>query len=536
MAVDTAQLERDLTSAVAMRLPHEQLWRDCADFSIPLRGSGFLGETPQDAVAAMVQRARLLDGTAADAVEVQAAGIQGGTTPASALWFELEVDGSNDADKRWLERAAVDLHAEIHGSNYDSTRYECLLDMEVAGWSVLYIDVDRRRGGFTFEQWPLAECYVASAFPGGPVNRVWRVWTVTAEQAVYLYGDKVSAQTMERSRSKPNDPVQLVRAIYPRHSGGKRYTLMTDAPYASCTFERQTKHVVHESGYHEFPCVVPRWRLIPGTAYAVGPMYNALPDARELNELMLGEKQALQMSILPPMKAVDDGALNTASIRRMQSGKIYAVADMDNLQPIITGARPEVADQKAARLQAQIRRALMADVLQWNRDGPQMTAAEIHARVAQLRQLLGPQYGRIQAEELAPTVERSFALAYRAGRFGAAPRSLAGRNFKVKYRSPFARSQRLEEVIAMSEYEADLGAQAAAGMSDALDGYDWDKARRRKAELKGVPRDLLRDADQIAEIRDARMQAQKQAQAQAAAAQGVEMMQGAMADRMARAA
>lgn len=536
MPANIPELEKQLTQLETLRQPHELLWRDCFDHCMPVRGDGFLGENVFDGSGAMVKRARLLDDTAADAVEVQAAGIHGGTTPASAPWIELEVDGSTDADKQWLERAAVKLHSDMHASNYDSTRFECLLDNEGAGWFVMYADIDRRDGGFNFEQWPIAECYVASSWPGGRVNRIMRKWKITADQAVQSYGNAVSAKTRELARSKPHTMIEMIRAIYPRGTQGGPGMLMQQAPYASCTFERAEKHIISESGYFEFPCIVPRWRLIPGSAYGYGPMYNVLPSCRELNELALGEKQALQMAILPPMKGTDDGVLNPTSLKRLQSGKLYAVADIDNLQPIVTGAQPQVATDKALRLQASVRRGLMADVLNWDRAGPQMTAAEVHARVAQLRQLLGPQYGRIQSEELSPTVERCFALAYRAGAFGPAPESLAGRNFRVKYKSPFARAQRLEDVIAMSEYEADLGAQASAGMSEALDVYDWDKARRRKAELKGVPRDLIRDEDAIEAVREARAEATQQAQQQLQAQQSMETMQDAAAQRMVKAA
>lgn len=535
MAADIVKLEGELQQLETLRQPHELLWRDCFDYSLPLRGDGLVGTNVFDGQGAMIKRARLLDGTAADAVEVQAAGIQGGTTPASAPWFELDVEGSTEADKKWLEKSAVTLHGWIHNSNYDSTRYECLLDNEGAGWFVLYCDQDRKNGGFAFEQWPIAECYIASSWPGGPVSRVTRKWKITADQAVSMYGSAVSGKTLELSRTKPHTLVELVRAIYPRGSNGGS-GMMRDAPIASCTYERAQKHLISESGYHEMPCIVPRWRLIPGSAYGVGPMYNALPDCRELNELTLGEKQALQMSILPPFKATDDGAFNPGSVRRLASGKIYAVADMDNLQPIVTGARPQDASAKAERLQAAIRRALMADVLQFRQDGPQMTAAEVHARVAQTRQILGPQYGRIQSEELAPTVERAFGVAYRAGVFGQAPETLAGRPFKVKYKSPFARAQRLEDVVAMNEYELDLGMQAQAGMTEALDVYDWDKARRRKAELKGVPLDLMRDADQIAEVRDARAKATQEAQAKLEQQDAASKMQDATAQRMVNAA
>jgi hypothetical protein len=65
------------------------------------------------------------------------------------------------------------------------------------------------------------------------------------------------------------------------------------------------------------------------------------------------------------------------------------------------------------KLQAQIRKILMADQLQ-AQDGPAMTATEVHVRVNLIRQLLGPIYARLQAEYLQPLIERCFGLAYRA--------------------------------------------------------------------------------------------------------------------------
>src|SRR3546814_10796838 len=105
-----------------------------------------------------------------------------------------------------------------------------------------------------------------------------------------------------------------------------------------------------------------------------------------------------------------------------------------------------------AKLQAAIRKTLMADQLQpW--DGPQMTAEEVRTRVDMIRKLLGPVYGRLQAEYIKPMIDRCFGLAYRAGIFKPAPQSLRGRSFSVRYVSPMARAQKLDEVMAIQRSE-----------------------------------------------------------------------------------
>ena len=150
-----------------------------------------------------------------------------------------------------------------------------------------------------------------------------------------------------------------------------------------------------------------------------------------------------------------------------------------------------------------------------------MTATEVHVRVGLIRQLLGPVYGRLQSEYLQPFVERCFGLALRAGALGQPPQSLRGRQFHVRYISPLARAQRLEDVVAMDRLETGLltKAQTQPGL---LDIYDWEEADRLRAQYLGVPGKLMRSDDDIKMIRDARQEAAQEAEQKQAMAQQVE--------------
>jgi hypothetical protein len=160
----------------------------------------------------------------------------------------------------------------------------------------------------------------------------------------------------------------------------------------------------------------------------------------------------------------------------------------------------------------------------------------VHVRVALIRQLLGPVFGRLQAEFLQPLVVRCFGLAYRAGMLGAAPEALAGRSFHVKYVSPLARSQKLEDVTAIERFGLFVAQQVQAGYPQAADLYDADQASRLVADGLGVPKQIIPDARKVQAARDARKQDQQQQQAMQQQQAAQQSMTDAMAQRLANAA
>lgn len=145
-----------------------------------------------------------------------------------------------------------------------------------------------------------------------------------------------------------------------------------------------------------------------------------------------------------------------------------------------------------------------------------MTATEVHVRVQLIRQLLGPIYGRLQAEYLQPLIERCFGLAYRAGVLPEPPESLQGRDYTIRYISPLARAQRLEEVSAIDNYVASA-AQLAAVEPTVLDNINFDEAMRLRGEALGVPTAVRRPADEVRQLRQAREAAQREQMQQAQA-------------------
>ncbi|WPE28067.1 hypothetical protein PshuTeo1_38020 [Pseudomonas hunanensis] len=509
------QICKTLSTLKSLRSPHEQVWRDCYDHTYPMRGNGFYNDR-MDAQEALNRKARILDGTTTDAARTLSSSVQSGLTPANSLWFGMDVANATEDEKRWLSNSAEIIWENIHASNFDAAAFEGLLDVVCAGWFALYIDQDREKGGYVFDLWPISGVYCSASKPGGKIDTVYRSYKLTAEQAVNEFGEgNVSETTRKLAKDKPQDLVEFVHAIYPRTTYMVGARLAKNLPIASCKVEVAAKKTVSESGYHEMPVVVPRWMMIPDSVYATGPVAEALPDARTLNEMVRMDLAAGDLAIAGMWIAEDDGVLNPRTVK-VGPRKIIVANSVDSMKPLQSGSNFNYSDSRITRLQAAIRKTLMADQLQ-AQDGPAMTATEVHVRVNLIRQLLGPVYGRLQTEYLQPLIERCFGIAMRAGILGQPPESLAaGRPYTVRYLSPLARAQKLEEVTAIDQFVAGCAqaaqAQAAVGQApDAMDNVDLDAAAQFRGEALGVPSGVMRNQADRDRVRKERAEAQQAA-------------------------
>ena len=512
MAADPTKIVKRLEAMKSKRSQYESDWRDCFDLTFPERGSGLSGDVI-DSTEARNKVARRLDSTGTDACRTLASSLMSGLTPANSRWFALDVGDETDEERKWLDQSADVIWENIHAANFDSAAFECMLDVVPAGWCVLFTDINRiNGGGYAFEQWPIAECYIASTRQDGRIDTIYRRYAISAAQAAETFGiDNLSAKARDKAINKPDELIHFVRAIEPRKVYAEGAKLSKNMPFSSCDVEVDGKHLVREQGFEEFPCSVPRWTAIPASHYAVGPAFHALPDMLELNELVRLEKAAADLAVSGMWIAEDDGVLNPRTVK-VGPRKIIVANSVDSMKELKSGADFNVSFTMKSQLQAQIRRTLMADQLQ-PQDGPAMTATEVHVRVNLIRQLLGPVYGRLQVEWLQTLIERCFGLAFRAGVLGQPPESLRNRDFHVRYISPLARAQRLEDVTAMDRIEQGLMLKAQA-RPDILDVYDWDGAEELRGQYLGVPGKLMRTDKELLAIRKQRADAQAQAQQQ----------------------
>lgn len=516
MNKDAQKFCRRLGQLRLERVMYESHWSECYKFGAPERQQNFSSTTDNKGQREN-ERADLYDSTAADSVQVLTSMIMSGVTPANAIWFKAQPDGIDDLSEltegeRWLEDVCQFIWRNIHAANFDSESYETVTDVVTAGWGILYTDIDRKAGGgYVFESWHPGNCFVASTRADGQIDTIYREHEMTAEAMLNEYGEaNCHYQVVQMARSAPDTRYKILHVIEPRKQIGAGQ-INTAMPFGSYHIDTANSQIMKESGFHEFPCAVPRLRRLPNSVYGAGQMSVALPDAKTANELMKNTVRAADLQIGGMWIAEDDGVLNPHTVR-IGPRKVIIANSVDSMKRLDDGTSFQISEFLLTNLQASIRKKLMADQLP-PVGTQQMTATEIHTRVELIRQMLGPMYGRLQVEYLISILDRCFGLALRAGALGQPPQELWGRNLSFKFVSPFALAQRMAEVIATEQFVASVG-QMAAVEPTILDNVDFDAVAVITGTGRGVPQTIMRTSDEVAQLRQARQKAKEQQAAQ----------------------
>ena len=511
-------IRKRLDKLEADRGTWESHWQEILDYVMPRKAEiTFLRSRGEKRTEV------LFDSTAITANNLLAASLQGTLTSPSLPWFSLKLR-DDDANKVrdiqiWLEDTARRMYAVFNESNFNTEVHEMYLDLCSVGTSAIFVEEANEgflQGGLHFNTLHIAEYFIQENSTGR-VDTLYRKYKMTARQAVQEFGeDNVGTKIKEALKAKPDTQFNFIHAVeptsdYERSVGMKSKTKL---PFHSCHVCFEDKMVVRTGGYNEFPYLVPRWSKATGEIFGRSPSYNALPDIKTLNKAVEIGLKAWAKAIDPPLLVTDDGVIGRV---RMTPAGITVVRSDTAIKPLQIGSNWQITDLKENQLRTAIRQAYYSDQLQLQ-EGPQMTATEVQVRYELMQRLLGPTLGRFQTEFLNPLIERVFGIMMRADALMPRPEAMSGLNMDIEYVGPLARSQRMEEAIAV-ERLYQLAMQVVQVDPTVMDVINHEQAIRMRATLLGVPKTVLRGEDEVAEIREQRAAAQQQAQEQAMAQQ-----------------
>ena len=513
-------IRKRLDKLEADRGTWESHWQEILDYVMPRKAEiTFLRSRGEKRTEV------LFDSTAITANNLLAASLQGTLTSPSLPWFSLKLRNEEINKVRdvqiWLEDTARRMYAVFNESNFNTEVHEMYLDLCSVGTSAIFVEEANEgflQGGLHFNTLHIAEYFIQENSTGR-VDTLYRKYKMTARQAVQEFGeDNVGTKIKEALKAKPDTQFNFIHAVEPtadyERATGKAKTKL---PFHSCHVCFEDKMVVRTGGYNEFPYLVPRWSKATGEIFGRSPSYNALPDIKTLNKAVEIGLKAWAKAIDPPLLVTDDGVIGRV---RMTPAGITVVRSDTAIKPLQIGSNWQITDLKENQLRTAIRQAYYSDQLQLQ-EGPQMTATEVQVRYELMQRLLGPTLGRFQTEFLNPLIERVFGIMMRADALMPRPEAMSGMNMDIEYVGPLARSQRMEEAIAV-ERLYQLAMQVVQVDPTVMDVINHEQAIRMRATLLGVPKTVLRGEDEVAEIREQRAAAQQQAQEQAMAQQQAE--------------
>jgi len=457
----------------------------------------------------------LFDSTAITANNLLAASLHGTLTSPSLPWFSIklrdeELNRNRDV-QLWLEDTGRRMYDTFNETNFNTEVHELYLDLCSIGTAAIFVEEGNEgfdKNGIHFNTLHIAEYYIQENI-NGKVDTLYRKYKLTARQAVQEFGEKnVGEKILTAAKEKPDQKFNFIHAVEPtedyKRATGKTSTKL---PYHSCHVCEEDKMVVRTGGYNEFPYLVPRWSKATGEIFGRSPSYNALPDIKTLNKAVEIGLKAWAKAIDPPLLVQDDGVIGR--VRTTPAG-ITVVRNDGAIKPLQIGSNWQITDLKENQLRTAIRQAYYSDQLQLQ-EGPQMTATEVQVRYELMQRLLGPTLGRFQSEFLNPLIERVFGIMYRAGALLPEPSVVRGSKIDVEYVGPLARSQRMEEAVAI-ERLYQLAMNIAQVDPAIMDNINHDEAVRLRGKLLGVPKTVLRGKDQVDEMRNARAEQQQMAQ------------------------
>ena len=427
----------------------------------------------------------LFDSTAITASNLLAASLQGTLTSPSLQWFNIKLKEEQLNQDRgvqlWLEDCSKRMYEVFNETNFNSEVHEMYLDLVTIGTGALFVEEGNK--GFVeskihFNTMHIAEYYIQENVQGY-VDTLYRKYKLSARQAVQEFGeDNLGEKVLKAAKEKPDKMFNFIHAVEPledyERAMGKSNTKL---PFHSCHVCEEDKMLVRGGGYNEFPYLVPRWTKATGEIFGRSPSYNALPDIKTLNKAVEIGLKAWAKAIDPPLLVQDDGVIGRV---RMTPGGITVVRNDAAIKPLQIGSNWQITDMKENQLRTAIRQAYYSDQLQLQ-DGPQMTATEVQVRYELMQRLLGPTLGRFQSEFLNPLIERVFNIMFRANALLPVPEIAEGQSLQVEFIGPLARSQRMEEAVAV-ERLYQLGMQLAQADPNILDLFDNDTAIRLSAE------------------------------------------------------
>lgn len=279
--------------------------------------------------------------------------------------------------------------------------------------------------------------------------------------------------------------------------------------WRSCYVSHDKKDFSREGGFNELPIHEVEWQRKSGRVWARGPGHKARADMGMLDEVTRSVITGVQFAVEPVWLVSSEDVMTAADVQpnAIIAGGMSSNTGKRNVEPVDMGENLAAPFTIHEKIKAAVREGFKFSLLQIaNR--PQMTASEFLGWKEEKLRVLAPNLVTVH-RGMAPLVRRRAGILLRNGLILPPPPELQDTPLKLEFRSPFDQAQK----AAKARAKLQLG-QSALSLREldpqAADALDVDNMLRGIADgLTGDPGDV-RDPRQVAQIRQARAQAQQQ--------------------------
>ena len=504
---------KDIIKKQQMLEGNNQSWRsyfqDLAKFCLPRKAFITQKKTKGQSLALK----DIFDSTAIRALKIMAAGFHSNLTNPSSKWFGMQAQDLNlmndHANKIWFKNTEDKMFAALNATNFDTTLQEFYIDAGCFGTGVVMTEEDSkdkiRYSLIPIEQLSLEED------TQGRVNRVYRKFQYTAQQAFDLWGDN-AGEAVAKAMAKEEDQQKMIDFVHyvgPRdvRQAGKKDNLNMD--FESIWGEISKQEKIAEGGFVEMPYAAGRFWKDSTDVFGYSPAMDVLPDTKMLNQIKKTMIRAAQKIVDPPVSMPSKGYemplnMNPAAVNYRDPKQ-----DGSGIEPIMTKGNVPLGFELSERVAEDIEKGFFVPLFQaFSQLNKQMTVPEVQRRIAENMVLLGPVIGRFTQELLENILIRTFNILNRNGEIPPLPESLRGKGYEIVYLGELAKAQRSSEITNIQRFIGDVGSIAQA-VPEVLDNVDIDKTIRIIGDVRGINPEILRTTDQVKFTRETRAKAQQ---------------------------
>lgn len=462
------------SALLSERTSFDAHWKELGDWMQPRRTRFWTGDRNKGDK----RNQNIIDSTGRFAARTLQSGLHAGLTSPARPWMKLttpDPDLAKQGDVNvWLHDVTQRMLTIFATSNLYNVLPTIYGDLGVFGTAAMCV-VEDELDVFRCEAYPIGS-YYGALDARQRVGTFIRDYQLTVRQLVEMFGGD---EGRPRGKGQPinwatissavrslwvnrqySQAVDVCWVVMPNEDADEGRLGAKYLPISSCYFEigasidsdgSLPSGFLRESGYREFPIMMPRWEVTGGDTYGTDcPGMTALGDVKQLQIMQKDKGRAIKKMIDPPLSGPN--VLRTQKTSLLPGDVTYA--DMREgaarLQPIHE-VRLDLDHllQDMGQVQYRIQRAFFEDLFLMlaqsdaQRGSQPITAREVDERHEEKLLVLGPVLERTNDELLDPLVDRVYGIMSRAGLIPPAPESLHGVKLKVQYTSILAQAQKL---------------------------------------------------------------------------------------------
>lgn len=453
----------------------------------------------------------LWDATTIESADVFASGFMNYLTPPTSKWFRLRHKNPNLSENKnvanFLEAVTDEVNYTINRSNFYEQMYPAYKSSGVLGTALLFAEEDLQDDVRYFNM-PLKQVVIIEDAKGR-VCAYFIEFEFTANQAAGKWGiEKLSTEMRDEIKEGKGDSKKhsFILYIAKRYIREIQKTDKRNLPIEAVWIDRQGRAIVEESGYNEFPAMCHRFDKRPFMPWGFSPAMKALPFARILNVIAKTNLRAMMKHTDPPM-ALPNSAFIAPFNQNPRAVNYYDKEKMDSKGIFAFGnfGDPQAGLLALEYYTKQVKNTMYNDAfLAFSNITKEMNNPEIMERLNEKMTMLGPGVGRYLTDVLNPNVQRLIGILFRRGRLPDPPDELIqDPNYEIDFVGALAQAQRRSELNTLATGLTMIG-NVASYAPEVLDGINPDRVRDEIWSITGAPVRVLRDDDEIKQIREGR--------------------------------